>query len=148
MDWKKWIPVGLAIGVLMVAMASMAVVPASAWSQGSYKGHTMVVSDSRDIPSDLKLYIKKVEYDAVCEPKMGARLYLTTRGCWYGLWYNNANKMAKFVVEDTGYWAGDRNTESVAYEIRFHCRSFWTDPIHIEYNYADLRRNNPPNIVF
>lgn len=147
MDWKKTVSV-TALIILVVAMVSITAMPAKAWCWYWYGDHWAVRSETGDIPSNLRPYIEKVEYDAMSAPKMGVRLYLTPQGRTYGLWYNNAYEMARFITSQS-YWAGDRSAESVAYEIRTHCRfQIRQHPIHIEYFYADLTVNQPPNLVY
>jgi hypothetical protein len=143
MSLKKISVVGTIATLLIVAMAITAVVPVSAWHWGSFAGHPTIVSDLQDVPSVLRPYIQRIEYDAVCGPRMGARLYLTfTGGCYAALSYNNAYILAQFVTSQC-YWIGDRNTQSVAYEIKFHCPvKYWQ--IDIEYYYRDLTVNRPP----
>jgi hypothetical protein len=131
--------------VTAIGLGTLAPAPAKAKCYYTFNGHLAVRYEQSDIPADIRPYISKLEYDAVSAPGMGARLYLTTKGAWYGTSYGNAYRIAQFVVGQP-YWAGNRNATSVAYEIAFHC-PLKTNPIHVEYFYADLKVNSPP-IVF
>ena len=129
----------IVVVTLLVVLLCVMVPPAVAKTYYTFDGHAAVRYDHGDISPALQPYVDYVEYDLICAPGSGVRLYLTSYG-------KNSIKYSKpGVLESVAYsvmsapeWNDQRSTASIKSEIYQH--ALWGRTIvHIEYYYQDLQ---------
>jgi len=79
MKWKRRTGT-IIVAMLMVILFCATITPAAAKTYYTFDGHAAVRYDHSDISPALQPYVDYVEYDLVCSPGAGVRLYLTDYG--------------------------------------------------------------------
>lgn len=106
-------------------------------------GHTVTVYEQADIPSELRLYIKGLEYDRVYGygPGYGARLYFTNYGKLALATPTAVTKLmgvTKFIMNNPE-WYRERPYLSVSTEIQYHAMWPTRWQVDIEYHCSELK---------
>jgi hypothetical protein len=102
-------------------------------------GHAAVRYNHNEIAPSLQPFVDYVEYDLVCAPGVGARLYFTSYGRTAIALYLSLAESIAYNVRAAPEWTGDRSLRSVKYEIYQH--AVWPNRmiVHIEYYYKDMQ---------
>jgi hypothetical protein len=137
MDLKRTSSI-VAIFVLVV-IGSVVVIPVEAKYWKRNYGHSIVVYENRDLPSNIRPYVEKVEFDLASSYRAGVRLYTTPMGREYCSWFRPGSVYITTIIARwiryRPEWIGDRSIKSIEREIRYHWRQY---EINIEYYYNDL----------
>lgn len=125
--------------MLIVAMFAAAMPVEAKTYYTTTSGNAAVRYNHNEISSSFQPFVDYIEYDLVCAPKVGARLYFTSYGRTAIALYPSLAESIAYNIMHAPEWTGDRSLRSVKYEIYQH--AVWPNKmiVHIEYYTRDLQ---------
>jgi len=129
----------LAIAILLAGIALAAIPVEAKTYYTTASGNAAVRYNHNEISSSFQPFVDHIEYDLVCAPGVGARLYFTSYGRTAIALYPSLAESIAYNIMHAPEWIGDRSLRSVKYEIYQH--AVWPNRmiVHIEYYYRDLQ---------